>query len=359
MQAAKDDDNRRIDRILRRYLSSASLPQLYKSVRSGLIKLNGKKCEANTRVFQGDTISIASFLCTAPGAASTQIQEKTLSSAVKPLSASTILFRNEHILILNKPYDVPVQPASRHDRESALSTAVKNDFIYHTNCLVRNENHAIEDQSRTPSVNSNSSLSFTPGPLHRLDRKTTGALCFSQSLQGAHWFSQAMQAHRIKKYYIALVSGMLQERQLWTDTLFKEEAQKRTFKTVSIVRNAPQSDHAPLTKKAKEAITEVTPLAFGSYKNKRVTLVQCAIQTGRTHQIRLQCASHGYPLIGDTAYGAERLTGAGQDFFLHAYELHFPENSCALPPIIRAPIMTFFEKMLSKTLIKWDGRLIV
>ena len=180
-----------------------------------------------------------------------------------------------------------------------------------------------------------------PGIVHRLDGGTSGLMMVARDPKTMGRLQRMFTYREIDKQYIALAHG-------------------RPKKSEAIISGPIDHDpddyyHQAIVAGGKPSLTGYKVL----WTRNDVSLVNFKLYTGRTHQIRLQCASHGYPLIGDTAYGAERLTGAGQDFFLHAYELHFPENSCALPPIIRAPIMTFFEKMLSKTLIKWDGRLIV
>jgi 23S rRNA pseudouridine955/2504/2580 synthase len=63
------------------------------------------------------------------------------------------------------------------------------------------------------------SLSFKTGPLHRLDRKTTGLLAFSQNLQGAQWFSQKIKSHEIQKVYLALLEGNLCQNQIWEENI--------------------------------------------------------------------------------------------------------------------------------------------
>ncbi|MCR5724857.1 MAG: RluA family pseudouridine synthase [Treponema sp.] len=342
--AGKDDNDRRIDRIVRRYLNETALSSLYKSLRSGLIKLNGKKCAPGDRVCEGDDISIAAFLCgaSAPKNKSPSSEQSAAAKAItnglfqsedsKIIPEESIIFRNEHLLILNKPYDIPVQPSAANQK--ALSTLIQQDYA-----LLKKES---------------TSISFRPGPLHRLDRKTTGLLCASQSLQGARWFTKAMQSHTIRKQYVCLLEGRLTDRMTWTDSVKKNIPGRGTkeagFATVTVGSQETGS---------KEALTTAIPLAYGSWHGKDVTLTQCTIQTGRTHQIRAQAAAHGHPLLGDTAYGGSRLTGCGQDFFLHAYELCFLEPSCGVPTVVQAPIMTFFQKMLGKTLIKWDGQLIL
>ena len=97
----------------------------------------------------------------------------------------------------------------------------------------------------------------------------------------------------------------------------------------------------------KFAHTEVEPVSYGVFNGKDVTLARVLITTGRTHQIRSQCAYHGFPLLGDTAYGGTKIDSKrfGQDFFLHAAELYFPkDNPLGLPE----KIITEFPKSFTQ-----------
>jgi 23S rRNA pseudouridine955/2504/2580 synthase len=168
------------------------------------------------------------------------------------------------------------------------------------------------------------SLSFTPAPLHRLDKQTTGILVCSESLEGAHWFSSALLNHKIQKRYLGLAEGLLDSPEDWEDLL--------------------DEDGFP----AKIAKTHASPLSFGSYRGKAVTLVEYEIATGRKHQIRAQSVIHGHPLLGDTKYGGARID-EGQEFYLHAWKMGFPaEKSAGLPELITAPIPAAYKKMLEK-----------
>lgn len=312
-KAGTDDSGRRIDKILRRFLSEESLAQVYKSLRKGLIRVNGKKCDGNYRVSENDDIQIAQFLLS-------EIKKEVPSGIFSPLPEEIVIFRNNDFLILNKPYDISVQPGNGL---KSLSEMVDEDYSFH---------HKNPD-----------SLSFRCGPLHRLDRKTTGIIVFSQSLRGAQWFSESIKIHTSKKIYVGLCCGNLKASQCWEDSLKKNENES-AFKTVEV--NAPEN--------GKQALTCVTPLGHGNYDGKAVTLVKFEIITGRTHQIRAQSAFHGFPLLGDTAYGGNPLDSkkTGQDFFLHAYRLEFPEDRMeGLPAVIECPVSDKFKKILSLSLI--------
>lgn len=312
--AGQDDDGRRLDTIIRRYLPGQPLSRVYGALRKGLVCVDGRRRRQDFRVRAGSDIAIARVLL--DGA------KNTPETAAAPLPDDLVLFRNGDLLILNKPYDLPVQKARRDGR--SLADMVQDDFAFRTG-------------------NGDSSLSFRCGPLHRLDRKTTGIIVFSQSLRGAQWFSQAVRAHAVQKKYLALVQNALDHAQTWEDDIAEKDTLSRRFHTVSVGRDG------------KHAQTTVAPLAAGTFRGMPVTLVECAITTGRKHQIRAQAAAHGFPLLGDTAYGGG-IAGT-QDFFLHAHRLVIGENPLGVPPDIRAEIPDNFAKMLRTCLIKSDARL--
>lgn len=319
--AGKDDDGRRLDRILRRILSCENLPQIYKAVRSGLIRLNDSRTRPEARVQEGDCISVALFL--QKKNTGREISGRTGIDSCPELG--DILFHNEYVLIVNKPYDISVQ-GGNNSLSSTVYEIWKKEYSKHER-----------------------SLSFIPGPLHRLDRKTTGILVFSQNLAGAQWFSEAFAQHKIGKKYVALIEGHLEATEDWSDSVLRnQEIPQGLFHTVTV------SD-----REGKLAITNARPIAYGRYEEKSVTFAEFSIRTGRTHQIRSQSAYHGYPLLGDTAYGGRKIQEA-RDFFLHAIELNIQkDNPILVPEMITAPISTDFEKMLDKTLINRTEKFIL
>lgn len=323
--AGKDDSERRLDRILRRFLNEENLSSIYKLLRKGLVKVNGKKADGNFRVSEGDDIQIADFLLS-----KTQFEgensDKTASHAKhSPLSKDIIIFKNESVLILNKPYDIPVQPSASSNGKS-LAEIVQSDYEL---------------------THKNTSLAFRTGPLHRLDRKTTGLIAFSQNLDGAKWFSEKIKSHEIQKVYLAILEGNLTQNAVWEDHIQKLEVSTKSNCTVPFAHD--EGFHTVSVNSSDEgkfAHTEVFPLSHAHFYGKEVTLARILITTGRTHQIRSQCAYHGFPLLGDTAYGGTKIDSKkfGQDFFLHAAELYFPkDNPIGLPEKLCAPVPEFFS----------------
>ena len=143
------------------------------------------------------------------------------------------------------------------------------------------------------------SISFTPGPLHRLDRNTSGIIAFGKSAEGAREFSAALQNRQTRKCYIALLDGILKETERWEEYLTRDE-------------KTNTSHIAPADSgKGDIAITIATPFLVSGGR----TLAQVEIKTGRTHQIRCQASWHHHPLTGDAKYhGSHNEAG----YYLHS-----------------------------------------
>ena len=168
--AGKDDDGRRLDRVIRIFLKDLSLGEIYKLLRKGLIKVNYKKAKPDSHVNSGDIISIAAFLIN-PVNAKPEVQ--VLSQTQK----LNIVFENEHLLIIDKPYGCSVHGSEK----SSLQSLDKEVLAWYQ-----------ERESHKNPAQGEKSLSFRPGPLHRLDRNTSGLLVFSLSLEDARWFSESI-----------------------------------------------------------------------------------------------------------------------------------------------------------------------
>lgn len=329
--AGKDDDNRRLDVLVRKFLLEENLSALYKSLRNGLIKVNGKKQEGKYRVSEGDDLSFASFLIEKQN--TKRVEEKFIKNPVSYLDKKLVILRTPDLLFLNKPYDIPVQKAKKDDL--SLDVLVENERLHRQGVIKK-------------------SLSFKTGPLHRLDRLTTGLIAFSQSLEGARWFSNAIKNNLVKKTYLAIVQGKMTKEEVWTDRISRSENlpvddfyNKKGFHTVKVNSKLDEG---------KKTYTRAIPLRQGKYKGEEVTLVKFEISTGRTHQIRATSANHGYPLLKDVAYRAKNIDTV-QKLYLHSYSLELPENEFSLPKMIKAELNEEFLKILEQSLINWEGEL--
>ena len=322
--AGENDSGRRLDRVLKIMLRDFEGVNIFSALRKKLILVNGRKAEASYKVNCGDKIKIASFLLE-KSPESKALDDKQQEFGTNFSLDEATVFKNGSVMVINKPYGINVQPS--FSSETSLSEIVAREC------------------KKGPS------LSFTPSPLHRLDRFTTGALVFSLSIDGARIFSQMMQEGLVRKTYLGIVQGLMDREFEWTDGIVEEKSSDTaSFHKVRVVG---------LDEKASaKAVTKAFPLAAGSWNGKEVTLVKFEIPTGRKHQIRAQSAFHGFPLLGDRAYGGTRISG--HEFYLHAVQIEFPsENDLLLPPKIYVPLPPEFLNFLNSALINWKGQLII
>jgi 23S rRNA pseudouridine955/2504/2580 synthase len=296
LEAGANDDGRRIDRVLRAACADLPISAIYRLLRKGLVLIDGKRAGLSSRVGSGQVIE----------APVTSIQRT--KSALKTVPACgdgwqlSVLYEGQGILAVNKPYGITSQ--------EELGARVRTYL----------------DGKVEPS------LSFRPGPLHRLDREASGVMVFGSSLAGARRFSALMRGGLLRKTYIALVEGALRGELVWDDRLLYDRRARRS--AVMDGKGAAASETA-----VKYAQTKVFPVeSCGA-----LTLVRAEISTGRTHQIRAQSAAHGFPLYGDRKYGSKNRP----PLFLHAVRLDFPED-CPFPGSITAKVPPVFIKKLAE-----------
>ena len=294
-----DDDGRRLDRLLRKHLAALPLSAIHRLLRTGRILVDGKRASAADRLRSGSILTLPDAAAAASvdrgTAPSPQLAESPIGAV--PLTHIQIVWEDEDLLVVSKDAGVLV-----HGEES-LEQAVLERL-----------------RGRLEP-----SLSFRPGPLHRLDRGTSGLVTFSVSIRGARAFSEALRSRKIRKRYLAILEGELSGIEEWADELVRDGDAKTTR---VVTREAAAGGSAGATKTA-------TTRAMSLAKEGGRTLALVEIGTGRTHQIRSQAASRGHPLLGDVKYGGAYADGG---FFLHAYELAVPPgNGLNLPPLLIAP----------------------
>lgn len=294
-----DDAGRRVDRILRRYLPKVPLSGIYRLIRKGLVRLDGTRVTPDTAASLGSELWIARIDL---GATSGPVSPETVregapqpprtggtSQNASRLPYSVLLETPDLLFVLKNP-GVPVHGKGSLD--------------------------ALIPQSRA----ARESLSFRSGPLHRLDRGTSGLIVFSKTLNGARWFTSLVAKREAVKQYYGIMIGTLEGEREWYD----EGAD------------------------GKGMITFVTPLATRSGSRPR-TLALFRILTGRKHQIRYQCARHGFPLEGDQRYNpaGESVQGG---YYLHAWRIAFPEGERLeeVPSEVTAPLPARFVSRLEE-----------
>lgn len=183
------------------------------------------------------------------------------------------------------------------------------------------------------------------GVPHRLDRPASGAIIFAKTLKAAQKLSLQFERRFIAKSYWALVAGTLAPPAgTWIDQLKKIEGEPRT---VVAEADDPAGRRAVLHYKSLALLDN--PLAADSTRSVPATWVEITLETGRTHQIRVQCASRGHPLLGDDLYGSQHVFGpwsAGERdrlIALHARSLTFRHPATRQDITLVAPVPEYWR----------------
>jgi 23S rRNA pseudouridine955/2504/2580 synthase len=321
MIAGVDDDGRRLDRLLRKALPDLPLSAIHRLLRRGRVLAGGKPGGAADRINAGTVIRILEERAAGTRPSRPASPDRPPGEEARP---PDILREAPGLLIVNKPAGIGVHGPSAG--EETLETLVRSFLA-----------------DRLPP-----SLSFKPGPLHRLDRNTSGVMVFSSSLEGARRFSALIREGRITKRYLALVEGAAGgPAAVGADSPLNVSANEETWEDYLIRdKSLGKSFTAEAGAGAKRALARVRPLAgAGGF-----SLIMLEISTGRTHQIRAQAAARGHPLAGDRKYGGKPRIGG---FLLHAHTLEFPWPGPAGSAgeeriLVSAPLPEGFRKTISE-----------
>lgn len=287
----------RIDRFLGSRLEQVSRSYLQKLVKDGAVLVNGKPVKSSYKVENGDRIRLE-----IPDAVEPEIEAEPM--------ALDILYEDSDIILINKPKGMVVHPAAGH-----YSGTLVNGLMAHC----KNELSGINGVMR-------------PGIVHRIDMDTTGVLIVCKNDKAHNAIAEQLKVHSITRKYYAIVHGVL----------------KADTGTV----NAPIGRHPVDRKKmsineknGKEAVTHYQVLR----RFRRFTFVECQLETGRTHQIRVHMASIGHPLLGDQVYGPAKVPFSGlQGQTLHAGVLGIIHPSTGEYMEFTAPLPSYFEALLKK-----------
>lgn len=306
------DSGQRLDKFLGKYLKEAPKSFIYKMLRKKNIVLNGKKADGSEKLTAGDEIKL--FL-------SEDTLEKFCGETKEGASCSLdVVYEDAQVLFLNKPAGMLSQKASREDVSLVE---------YLTGYLLEQGSLSKEDLQ-----------TFHPGVCNRLDRNTSGLVAAGKTIQGLQVLSKAFQERTLHKYYLALVTGVLEKPAHIKGFLWKDEKRNKVM-----VLKEQKAGSLPIE-------TKYEPLGIG----KGTTLLKVQLLTGRSHQIRSHLASIGHPIVGDWKYGKEEINQKYKALYglthqlLHAWKLAFPEHMTDLPNLagktITADVPSEFQKML-------------
>ncbi len=303
LKAAPECAGMRLDVFLQERAEGLTRSYLQKLIRDGMALVNGKKGKAGGKLRAGDVVEL-----TVPEAASLEVCPEDI-----PLD---ILYEDQDVIVINKPKDMVVHPAAGH-----YSGTVVNALLYHCK----------EDLSGINGV-------LRPGIVHRIDRNTTGSLVICKNDHAHRALAEQLKEHSITRSYRAIVHGRLED-----DGVVRAAIGRHPVKRKEMAVNVPN---------AKEAVTHYRVLE----KFERFTYIECRLETGRTHQIRVHMKSIGHPVLGDDVYGPAKCPFPGlQGQTLHAMTLGFIHPSKGEYLEVEAPLPEYFEALLKKLRMGSEG----
>lgn len=258
----------RLDKALKTLLPDKSRSYLSKCIEEGKILVNGKTSNQSYTVKLNDEIGVA------------DLDQKPLEIEAKDLSLD-IVYEDDDVAIVNKPKGMVVHPAAGN----------------YDNTLVQGLLYELDDLATINGV-------VRPGIVHRIDKDTTGLLMIAKNDKASLSLTEQLKNHTCKRRYQALVYGTIVENKGKINAPIGRSKDDR--KKMAVVADG------------KQAITHFTVIK----RYKGFTLIECQLETGRTHQIRVHLDYIGHPLVGDATYGRRKVIG-DQGQFLHAKIIGF------------------------------------
>ena len=246
----------RLDKVVAGHVTQFSRSRLQQWIDAGHVTVDGKRARAKDTVYGDETVVVTP-------------QSAPEDTAFTPEEmALNIVYEDEHILVVNKPAGLVVHPGAGN-----WSGTLLNGLLHHSPQL-----------ANVPRA----------GIVHRLDKDTSGLMVVGKTLAAQTDLVRQLQARTVKREYLALVWGTPHA----TGTIDASMGRHQRDRIKMAVSDSPS---------AKPAITHFERLATGLLDRRPVSLMQCRLETGRTHQIRVHMQSLGFALVGDALYGKTHL----------------------------------------------------
>lgn len=288
----------RIDKYLAEAAGQLSRSYIQKLLKDGRILVNGKPVKASYVVEEEDILSMD-----IPEAVEPEIEPEHMEL--------DILYEDQDVILINKPKGMVVHPAAGH-----YSHTLVNGLMDHC----RGQLSGINGVMR-------------PGIVHRIDMDTTGVLIVCKNDMAHNSIAAQLKEHSITRRYQAIVHGVIKEEEGTIDAPIGRHPVERKKMSINYDRG-------------KSAVTHYRVLN----RFRQFTHVECRLETGRTHQIRVHMASIHHPLLGDSVYGPAKCPISGlKGQTLHAGVLGFIHPRTGLYMEFSAPLPDYFENLL-KTL---------
>ncbi|GFH95754.1 ribosomal large subunit pseudouridine synthase D [Lachnospiraceae bacterium] len=294
-QITEEYEGERIDRCMAMLLDSLSRSYIQKLIKEGQVLVNGMSVKSSYQVQAEDEVRFS-----LPPSQEPQICPEDI-----PLA---ILYEDKDLLVINKPKGMVVHPAAGH-----YSGTLVNGVMHHCG----------EELSGINGV-------MRPGIVHRIDMDTTGSLIVCKNDKSHNSIAAQLKAHSITRRYRAICHGVIEAQEGTVDRPVGRHPTDRRKMAVN-------------EKNGKHAVTHYRVLRrFREY-----TYIECELETGRTHQIRVHMASIGHPLLGDAVYAQGRRSPFSlQGQTLHAMTIGFIHPTSEKYLEIEAPLPEYFQHLL-------------
>lgn len=293
----KEQEGMRLDQFLAAELTEHSRSYIQKLIKNGRVSLNERPGKPAARIQTEDRI-----LLTVP-----PLKELAVLPEEMPLD---ILYEDEDVILINKPKDMVVHPCP-----GRYSGTLVNGLLAHCKEQLSGINGVLR-----------------PGIVHRIDKDTTGVLVVCKNDMAHRSLAEQLKEHSITRKYEAIVYNNFSEDEGVIDA--------------PIGRNpADRKKMAVEYKNGKRAVTHYRVL---DHLNRQFNYVECQLETGRTHQIRVHMASIGHPLLGDEIYGSKNGRKGLKGQCLHARVLGFIHPRTGKYMEFEAPLPEYFKELLEK-----------
>lgn len=285
IEIGANESGQRMDKFLRKWLKDVPLSAIYKIIRKGDVKVNGKKVKEKYSLNLGDIVEVRDI--------KTDIEKHNDFKPIEGINELKVTYEDKNVLIVEKKPGMLVH-SDKKDSEPTLT-----DFVL---------SYLYEKGDYVPEKE----ITFTPASCNRLDRNTSGIIIFGKNYESLKDLNKMIREREIDKYYQALICGKIKDGS-YKAHIVKDEKSNKSY----IYKEAK--------KDSKEIEMEVKTIqTCGTY-----SLIEIKLITGRSHQIRAHLSSLGNPIVGDKKYGTKKLNSFfynkyGVDYqYLYAYKLIF------------------------------------